>query len=279
MIVFPNAKVNIGLQVTGKRADGYHNLDTVFYPIPLRDSLEIIVGKQPSNGVEAQCRLNLLGHALEGNPDDNLVIRAWRLLREEGYEVPSVEVWLYKQIPSGAGLGGGSSDAAFMLSTLDSMLSLHIGQEELERLAAKLGADCPFFISNKPVRATGTGNILTPLSLSLSGYDIVVVKPPVFVSTREAYSRITPALPETTLEEKIQLPVSLWKEHITNDFEACVFPLHPDLPAIKQKLYDSGAAYASMSGSGSALYGLFPNGACKLTTQDFEGCFVWKASL
>ncbi|MBR5963813.1 MAG: 4-(cytidine 5'-diphospho)-2-C-methyl-D-erythritol kinase [Bacteroidaceae bacterium] len=279
MIVFPNAKVNIGLQVTGKRADGYHNLDTVFYPIPLRDSLEIIVDKHPSDDAEAHCRLNLLGHALEGNPDDNLVVRAWRLLREEGYEVPSVEVWLYKQIPSGAGLGGGSSDAAFMLSTLDSMLSLHIGQEELERLAGKLGADCPFFIENKPARATGTGNILTPLSLSLSGYDIVVVKPPVFVSTREAYSRITPALPETTLEEKIQLPVSLWKEHITNDFEACVFPLHPELPAIKQKLYDSGAVYASMSGSGSALYGLFPSGACKLTAQDFEGCFVWKASL
>ena len=279
MIVFPNAKINIGLQVTEKRADGYHNLDTVFYPIPLKDSLEIVSRNAQSEESKADCQLHLLGHQIEGELHDNLVVRAWRMLREAGYDIPSVEVWLYKRIPSGAGLGGGSADAAFMLATLNSMFDLQISNEGLAAFAGKLGADCPFFLHNSPVYAQGTGDILTTLTLSLKGYRIVVVKPPVFVSTREAFSRVTPKKPEVTLDKKILLPIEEWKEIITNDFETSVFALHPELQDIKQKLYDKGSLYAAMSGSGSALYGLFHLEGYKATEEDFPNCFVWEATL
>jgi len=287
MIVFPNAKINLGLRVTGRRPDGYHNLDTLFYPIPLCDALEVVPLKE-QRGEGQDCLLHLLGAELQGTPDQNLVVRAYRLLKESFPSLPPVEVWLYKHIPSGAGLGGGSADATFMLGLLNGLFRLGLTKERLEVLAASLGADCPFFVRNVPVRATGTGNIFTPLSLSLKGYRIVVVKPPVFVSTREAFLQIDERLSQSSCQEGLTAG-SLRKGEalnpailstLTNDFEQSVFPLHPELPALKETLYQAGATYASMSGSGSALFALYPADApCSLTANDFPGCFFWTAVL
>lgn len=283
MILFPNAKINIGLQVTARRADGYHDLDTVFYPIPLCDALEVVpiadTATPDAVNANAGCTLHLLGTPLDGNPADNLVVKAVRLLRSEGYVFPPVEIWLTKRIPSGAGLGGGSSDAAFMLTMLNRLFTLGISHTRLEELAARLGADCAVFIRNRPVYATGIGNILTPLSLSLSGYTLVVVKPDIFISTREAFRGITPCPPDVTLLHKVKAPVAQWKELITNDFEAGIFSLHPELKALKERLYRLGATYAAMSGSGSALYALFTDRADTLTADDFPGCFFFKTRL
>lgn len=273
MITFPNAKINIGLQVTERRSDGYHNLDTVFYPIPLCDALEVIVAE----GVEYDCRLHLSGLPVDGNPDSNLVVRAYRMLAEE-YALPPVDVYLYKHIPTGAGLGGGSADAGYMLRLLDGMFALGLDDERLESYAARLGADCPFFIKNKPVYATGIGNVFHPITLDLNGYTVVVVKPDVFVSTKEAYSLVRPHKPAVTLDEKIKLPLAEWRDAITNDFEEGVFALHPELRRIKEKLYELGAVYAAMSGSGAALFGLFPT-LPEDTDLGFEGCFCEQYSL
>lgn len=276
MILFPNAKINIGLQVTARRADGYHDLDTVFYPIPLCDALEVVEATAPDAPL---CTLHLAGAPLEGNPDDNLVVRAVQLLRSEGYVFPPVEVWLTKHIPSGAGLGGGSSDAAFTLVMLNSLFALGISDDRLEAFAARLGADCAVFVRNRPVYATGIGNIFTPLSLTLAGYTLVVVKPDVFVSTREAFRGVTPCPPDVTLLHKVEAPVSEWSALITNDFESSIFPLHPELPALKERLYALGADYAAMSGSGSALYALFPGAAPTVTPTLFPNCFFFKSPL
>lgn len=283
MIVFPNAKINLGLRVTGRRSDGYHDLDTIFYPIPLCDALEVV---PMTASQQADIQLHLVGAELEGALSDNLVVRAYQLLKGEFPNLPAVEVWLYKHIPSGAGLGGGSADATFMLRLLNTMFTLGLTDERLEALSASLGADCPFFVRNTAVRATGTGNVFSPVTLDLTGYRIVVVKPPVFVSTREAFSRIDRLLPtppegggEKTVESHFPLGED-WSEAFVNDFERSVFPLHPELPAIKDALYRAGAVYASMSGSGSALYGIFPSAdACPLTAADFPGCFFWTAVL
>ena len=276
MILFPNAKINIGLQVTARRPDGYHDLDTVFYPIPLCDALEIVAR---TDGEGDDCTLHLLGAPLEGDVADNLVVKAVRLLRSEGYTFPPVEIWLTKRIPSGAGLGGGSSDAAFTLVMLNGMFALGIDDDRLEVLAARLGADCAVFVRNRPVYATGIGNIFTPLPLSLQGYTLVVVKPDVFVSTREAFRGITPCQPDVTLESKVAAPVSEWSGSITNDFEPSIFALHPELGAIKEQLYRQGAIYAAMSGSGSALYALFSTSHADVTQQHFPGCFFFKTTL
>jgi len=231
--------------------------------------------------------LHLLGAELEGNPDDNLVVRAYQLLKSQFPDLPAVEVWLYKHIPSGAGLGGGSADATFMLRLLNTMFALGLDDDRLEALSGTLGADCPFFVRNVPVRATGTGNIFSPVTVDLSGYRIVVVKPPVFISTREAFSKIDEKLSQQVNESTSQQAdeqssdhCSLFTDHCPNDFEQSVFPLHPELPAIKEALYRAGAVYASMSGSGSALYGLFPSDTpCPLTAADFPGCFFWTSLL
>lgn len=283
MIVFPNAKINLGLRVTGRRSDGYHDLDTIFYPIPLCDALEVV---PMTSSQQTDIQLHIVGAELEGALDDNLVVRAYRLLKGEFPDLPAVEVWLYKHIPSGAGLGGGSADATFMLRLLNTMFTLGLTDKRLETLSSTLGADCPFFVRNTAVRATGTGNVFSPVTLDLTGYRIVVVKPPVFVSTREAFSRIDrllPAPPEGREEEPVEAPFPLgedWSEAFVNDFEQSVFPLHPELAAIKRKLYDAGATYASMSGSGSALYGLFPATVpCLLTPHDFPSCFFWQSVL
>lgn len=267
MITFPTAKINIGLQVTERRPDGYHNLDTIFYPIPICDALEVIIAK----GVDYDCRLHISGISIEGDTDSNLVVRAYRLLAAD-YTLPPVDIFLHKHIPTGAGLGGGSSDASYMLRLLNEMFKLGITTKQLEGYATQLGADCPFFITGKPVYATGIGNEFHPIDLNLNGWHILVVKPDVFVSTKEAYSMVTPEMPEVTLDKKIVRPINEWKETISNDFEKGIFARHPELADIKAKLYSLGAKYAAMSGSGSALFGLFESPINNFE-QYFEDCF------
>lgn len=252
MISFPNAKINIGLYITGIRPDGYHNLETLFYPIGIEDSLEVV----PSENIE-DYNLICYGEEIEGEIKDNLIIRAYKIIQAD-YKIHPINIALYKNIPSGAGLGGGSSDAAYMLKILNNLFSLHLSEMTLEKYATKLGADCAFFIHNKPLFAKGIGNIFTPTSFSLKGYRIVIVKPNIFVSTSKAFSNITPQKPKYNLKESIELPIKEWPKYIFNDFETSVFPLYPELFSIKNKLYEEGALYASMTGSGSSLFGIFP---------------------
>lgn len=252
MLLYPNAKINIGLNIVERRTDGYHNLETVFYPIPLQDALEIHASP------DDQFHLKVSGTILGGRPEDNLVARAYRLMQQKYPEqVKPIDVHLFKHIPTGAGLGGGSSDAAFTLQALNERFHLNLTTEQLEALAVELGADCPFFVRNTPMYAEGIGNILSPIQLALTGKTLVLVKPEIFVSTREAYSQVDPHRPEKPLRELITQPLETWRNTIVNDFEVSVFPLYPEIAAIKDRLYDLGAIYASMSGSGSAVFGIF----------------------
>lgn len=270
MITFPNAKINLGLHITEKRPDGYHNLETVFYPIPLDDALEIHLLNSPSN---CKYALHLSGIEVTGKVEDNLVVKAYLLL-DKNFQLPPIDIHLFKHIPSGAGLGGGSADAAYMLKLLNERFSLNLTVEQLERYAATLGADCAFFIRNQPTFAEGIGNIFSPIPLSLTGYQLVVVKPDIFVSTREAFSQIKPHRPEYSLRESLSHPIEEWKESVVNDFEASVFPQYPAIKEIKKELYRQGAAYASMSGSGSSVFGLFKTeGAISLIPFKDAFCF------
>ena len=274
MITFPNAKINLGLSITEKRPDGYHNLETVFYPVALEDALEIHTYSQEDK------KFALYQHGLEitGNPEDNLVVRAYLLLDRE-YHLPPIEIHLYKHIPSGAGLGGGSADAAFMLKLLNEYYQLKLTESQLEVYAATLGADCAFFIKDTPTFAEGIGNIFSPISLSLKGYQIAIIKPDVFVSPREAFSKIHPHHPEFPVKEVIRRPIEEWKELLINDFEASVFPQHPIIREIKEELYCQGAVYASMSGSGSSVFGLFRPECCIPDFNFKEVTFCYKGKL
>ena len=255
MLTFPNAKINLGLNITEKRPDGCHNLETIFYPVPIQDALEINILNE-GNG---KFRLHQAGLEIEGEAESNLVVKAYKLL-DDRFNLPPVDIHLFKHIPSGAGLGGGSSDAAFMLKLLNDHYQLGVSEEQLEVYAATLGADCAFFIKNRPIFAEGIGNIFSPVELSLNGYQIMIIKPNVFVSTREAFSNIHPHRPKYPVREAIQRPVQEWKDTLINDFEASVFPQHPVIGEIKEELYHQGAIYASMSGSGSSVFGLFAPG-------------------
>lgn len=266
MICFPNAKINLGLRIINKRTDGYHNIETIFYPIPLKDALEIV--SAPSFSFKQ------VGVPIHDTPQKNLVMKALDAFMQN-YEIPPVEIYLKKVIPLGAGLGGGSSDASFMLKLLNDFTDLHLPEETLEEMAAPLGADCPFFIKNRPVLASGIGNIFEEIKLSLKGYIIYIVKPDVLVSTKEAYALVEPTKPTFSLKEIIQYPVKEWKNMLVNDFEISVFKQYPIISNIKDKLYQLGAVYASMSGSGSSVYGLFEQDI-ELTFQD---SFVWKGKL
>ena len=270
MIVFPNAKINIGLNVVAKRSDGYHDLETVFYPVGICDVIELTPAGE---------RTTFACHPpLDGCPDaDNLVMRAVESIRRDFY-IPHLAIDLVKRIPSGAGLGGGSADATFTLRCLNDLFSLGLDDEALEARAARLGADCPFFVRNRPVFATGTGNVFTPVQLSLKGWHIVVVKPDIFVSTREAFSQVVPHPSSRSLAEDVMLPVEEWRHVISNDFEPGVFAVHPRIGEVKEQLYAAGAAYASMSGSGSAVYGLFKKPACNVGGL-FNGCYIWTSEL
>ncbi len=269
MIVFPNAKINIGLFVTEKRLDGFHNLETLFYPIGLSDILEVVKG----NGGQGECVFRSTGIDVGCDAEKNLIVKAYRLLDAE-YRLPAVEVYLHKVIPFGAGLGGGSSDAAFMLKALDELFGLSLGIRKLEEYAARLGSDCAFFIRNAPAFASGKGEQLADTELSLKGYRLVLVKPAFGVSTAEAYAGIVPHPAKFDLRKLDTLDPALWKECVENDFETSVFAVYPQLAALKRLLYDKGAIYASMTGSGSAVYGLFPrNEKVDIVCPD---CFVWQ---
>lgn len=261
MITFPCAKINLGLNVIAKRPDGYHDLETVFYPIPLTDAIEV---KRMHHDfpLDETYDICITGAQVEGNTDDNLVVKAYRLIAEH-YDIPRVHIHLFKRIPMQAGLGGGSSDAAFMIRLLDEYFMLNMGNREMERYAARLGADCPFFITAEPAYATGIGDILQPVGSDeecchyLNGYWIALVKPPVAVSTKEAYADITPRATSKKCREIVLQPIETWREELTNDFEDSIFPKYPMLAHIKESLYDRGAVYAAMSGSGSTLFGIF----------------------
>jgi 4-diphosphocytidyl-2-C-methyl-D-erythritol kinase len=248
MIVFPNAKINIGLHITEKRTDGFHNLETVFFPVGWSDVLEFVVAEEvvfSSSGI-----------LISGDPETNLVMKAYRLLQNE-FGLPPLHIHLHKQIPFGAGLGGGSSDAAFMLLKLNETFNLDLSAEKLIEYAAVLGSDCPFFVLNRPVYATGRGEIMQPASVSLNDMFILLVKPPVGVPTAKAFQYVMPKKPEVSLAELLQLPVSDWKGRVVNQFEMSVFQQYPVVEEVKHKLYEMGAVYASMSGSGSCVFGLF----------------------
>ncbi|MDR1224579.1 MAG: 4-(cytidine 5'-diphospho)-2-C-methyl-D-erythritol kinase [Tannerella sp.] len=266
MLCFPNAKINLGLHVTEKRPDGFHNIETVFYPVPLKDALEAVVAREAS--------FRQTGLKLTASAEENLVMKAYGLIARK-QAVPPLEIYLKKAIPPGAGLGGGSSDAAFTLRLVNDLCNFRIADSRLEKMAATLGADCPFFIRNMPVIATGTGNVFKPVSVSLKDYTLYIVKPPVTVSTPEAYAAVKPQKPSFSLDELPSIPVPEWKNVLRNDFEPSVFDKYPVIREIKDKLYALGAEYASMSGSGSAVYGLFT----KAVPSAFPKCFVWKGKL
>ena len=267
MITYPNAKINLGLNITEKRPDGYHNLETIFYPIPLQDALEVT-----KSTTTKEYSLKISGISIEGHPDDNLIVKAYRLLKQDYPHMSPIHIQMYKHIPTGAGLGGGSADAAYMIKLLNEKFKLNIGIDKMEEYAARLGADCAFFIQNKPVFATGIGNVFEPIKLSLKGYYMILVKPDIFVSTKEAFSHIRPRHPKQSLKEIITQPIEQWKESMMNDFEESVFPQYPEIAAIKDKLYDMGAIYASMSGSGSSVFGIFKE-QVEHIDEVFSGCF------
>ena len=253
MICFPNAKINLGLNIVSRRNDGYHNLETIFYPINLKDGLEIINSES-----QEQYQFFQTGIKIDGDPSTNIVIKALELIKNHSkINIPNIDIHLLKKIPTGAGLGGGSSDAAFMLKLLNEAYNLDIPSNELIELALQIGADCPFFLYNKPAFASGIGNQLEPINLDLSGMYLLIVKPDVFISTKEAYSMITPKTPTLSLKDIVNRPLNEWKELMKNDFEDPIFKKYPQICKIKQQLYEFGATYASMSGSGASLYGIF----------------------
>jgi len=252
MLVFPKAKINLGLMIKGKRSDGYHDIETVFYPVGLCDALELV--KDMSGNVDDI--LTVTGYAIPGRPEENIVLKALKKVRET-FSIPPVRIHLHKNIPAGAGLGGGSSDAAFMLQAVRRIFGLPLGKEDLKIIAGEIGSDSPFFIDCQPAFATGRGEILTPLSSFLSGFRIVLVNPGIQVSTKKAYEECVPLMSEVSLHETIRKPVHEWKDILFNDFEKSLFIRYPEIRTIKEKLYDAGAIYSSMSGSGSTVYGIF----------------------
>ena len=274
MITFPNAKINLGLNIVEKRPDGYHNLETIFYPINLQDALEVT--RRENN--DKEYTLHISGSSLEGEPEDNLVVKAYKLLKKDYPGLLPVDIHMYKHIPAGAGLGGGSSDAACMIKLLNDKFSLGLSTERMEEYAVKLRADCSFFIRNKPVFATGIGNLFEPVELSLKGYHIILIKPDIFVSTRDAFAEIKPVRPAVSLKEIVKQPMETWKNSMKNDFEDSVFKKFPEIAAIKDELYDLGAVYAAMSGSGSSVYGIF-KAPIENVEDKFCGCFCRQRAL
>lgn len=280
MIDFPCAKINLGLNITEKRADGYHNLETVFFPIPICDALEIKTMDErfPSN---VACDLKVTGNNVCCNENDNLIVKAYNIIAAD-FDIPRVHAHLYKNIPSEAGLGGGSSDAAYMIRLLDQRFRINIGNAEMEKYAARLGADCPFFITAEPSYAEGIGEILSPVNITdnnLEGYCLVVVKPQIAVSTKEAFSSITPRKPLMCCREIVAQPIETWKDALCNDFEESLFGIYPQLNDIKNRIYTLGAAYAQMSGSGSSLFGIFKSDVDEQSIKnEFADCrtFVMK---
>jgi 4-diphosphocytidyl-2-C-methyl-D-erythritol kinase len=268
MICFPNAKINLGLHITSKRKDGYHEIETCMVPIPLSDALEIMIDKKPA--------WTSSGLLVPGDPKDNLILKAEKLLKKDFQGLPSLNIHLLKNIPMGAGLGGGSADAAFALTLMNNLFDLHLDNFFLEEYAAQLGSDCPFFIENTPKIARGRGEILSLVEVNLNGVHLVLINPGIHVGTKEAYAGITPAEPKVDLEDVLK-DRSRWREELVNDFESSIFKNHPEIGQIKEKMYEAGAFYSAMSGSGSTVFGLFENPPSNLTWS--EGYFVFQSEL
>ncbi|MEP6750127.1 MAG: 4-(cytidine 5'-diphospho)-2-C-methyl-D-erythritol kinase [Bacteroidota bacterium] len=256
MIVFPNCKINLGLQILQKRGDGFHDIETIFYPIPLKDALEIV----PAQNQEQQPTLCNYGTPVHGNATDNLCIKAWHLLKNDFPDLPAVQIHLLKNIPMGAGLGGGSADGACMLQMLNNKFHLELSSQQLIQYGLQLGSDCPFFIINKPCLATGRGEILEPLPVDLSAYQLVLANPGIHVNTGWAFAQLNVndmLTASLVLRDIIMQPVESWRHFLQNDFEMPVFNKYPQLKAVKENLYALGAVYAAMSGSGSTVFGIF----------------------
>lgn len=270
MLVFPNAKINLGLDIVAKRSDGFHDIETVFYPIPICDVLEIVESKNNKTTFHNS------GIAIDGDVEKNLCVRAFRLLQQK-FQIPDVDIFLHKKIPFGAGLGGGSSDAAYTLTILNKMFSLNLNDDTLIDFASRLGSDCAFFIKNKAMSASGRGEILQDVNINLRGYYFVLVKPNIGVNTAQAYSNIKPQNPQKHIVDIVAQPIETWRDELKNDFEKTIFEQYPEIKTIKETLYDSGAVYASMSGSGSSVFGLFK----EKTAVDFadNGYFVFESLL
>ena len=279
MLTFPCAKINLGLNITSKREDGYHNLETIFYPVPLTDALEVKLMHDDFPSDEP-CDLKITGNAVDCDEKNNLVVKAYTLLAQD-FKLPRVHTHLVKRIPMQAGLGGGSADGAFMIRLLDERFRLNMGIAEMERYASRLGSDCAFFITTEPSFATGRGEVLEPVNIAeqnLQGYYIAIVKPAIAVSTREAFKQIICRQPEHCCRDIVRQPVETWKTVLTNDFEEPAFKQHPELADIKQRLYDLGAVYAQMSGSGSAFFGLFRTDPQQLKSN-FPDCYTFTTKL
>lgn len=254
MIVFPNCKINLGLHIVAKRSDGYHDLETVFYPVPLKDALEILPLPPAKKGA---IEFSQSGLSVEGAPTDNICVKAIQLLQDNFPELPGIKIHLHKQIPMGAGLGGGSADAAFLLQAINKKFNLEINPPRLGELALQLGSDCPFFLVNKPCVAKGRGEILQEVKVDLSNYKIVLINPSIHVSTANAFKGVQPQSNSQPLNDIIALPPAQWKNKLINQFEETVFPQYPSLQKIKEELYAMGALYAAMTGSGSTIFGIF----------------------
>ena len=255
MLTRPIAKINLGLNVVEKRPDGYHNLETVFYPVQIEDALEVYP-MDPEFPSEYDCDLKVTNITIDGDEQRNLVVRAYNLLKADFPTLPRIHAHLYKGIPTQAGMGGGSSDCGFMITLLNQMFNLGLTDQQMIDYAARLGADCAFFILNRPCYAEGIGEKLQPIDLDLKGWYLSLVRPDIPVSTREAFALIKPHHPEVNCREVVKQPVESWRGALVNDFEGSVFTVHPELGAVKDRLYELGATYAAMSGSGSTLFAL-----------------------
>ncbi len=268
MVTFPNAKINLGLNIIEKRTDGYHNIESVFYPIAWSDALEMVKANSfsfQSSGLE-----------IPGNEDSNLICKAYRILEEKGcLKGVSVNIHLHKVLPMGAGIGGGSADGAFALKMLNELFELDLGVKELETLAEKLGSDCPFFIENKPKFCFGKGTEFEEIEISLKGKYMVLVNPQIHISTSEAYSGVLPCKPKLLIKDIVSWPISKWKDTLKNDFEAKIIENHPKIGQIKNSLYDNGALYASMTGSGSTVFGIFDT-QMETLEEKFPNCICWQ---
>lgn len=273
MITFPNAKINIGLNVVRKREDGFHDIETVFYPLDICDILEIEENTTLGRG---EYTYNPKGIVVDCSVEDNIIIKAYKLISKD-YNIPAIDIYFYKNIPFGGGLGGGSSDAAYMLKLLNDRFSIGLTIEQLESYSSQLGSDCAFFVKNKPVYAHGRGELFQEINFSLEGKYIVLVKPNIAVPTGKAYSGITPKASTFDLREIANLPIQEWKDVVVNDFELSVFKDFSAIKDIKESFYNHGAIYASMTGSGASVFGIFDKEID--LKESFGDCFYWSGKL
>ena len=273
MIVFPNAKINIGLNIVEKRADGFHNIQTVFYPIGLRDVLEVL----PNQESDAETHFTSSGIQIPGDSNSNLCIKAYDLIKKD-YDLPAVKIYLQKIIPIGAGLGGGSADGAFFIRAINDLFEIGLSWGEMHHYARQLGSDCSFFVNNKVAYAQGKGDELDPINLSLKGMHLALINPGIHIETKEAYAGVRLNGNIKSLKEIILIePIENWNKLVKNDFEESIFPNYPEIKDIKEKLYEMGAIYSSMSGSGSSVYGIFKN---KINLNNaFQSQFIWQGEL